>query len=151
MDKLVHREKKPHFIFASPNIPNPQVYLRLMLNAEDGDEEALAITYSPVVQIKFLVDLKTGRIEVYNEHATRDKSKILLVKVKQSGIGVNDFLLAIETQNQRLPKERRKQSIVYYNGRDKAVNAAQRTEKRPASRILGKGYPGRSPPMVLPG
>ena len=124
VDKLVHREKKPHFIFASPNIPNPQVYLRLMLNAEDGDEEALAITYSPVVQIKFLVDLKTGRIEVYNEHATRDKSKILLVKVKQSGIGVNDFLLAIETQNQRLPKERRKQSIVYYNGRDKAVNAA---------------------------
>lgn len=124
VDKLVHREKKPHFIFASPNIPNPQVYLRLMLNVENGDEEALAITYSPVVQIKFLVDLKTGQIEVYNEHATRDKSRILLVNVKQSGIGVNDFLLAIETQNQKLPKERRKQSIVYYNGRDKAVNAA---------------------------
>jgi hypothetical protein len=58
VDKLVHRQKKPNFIFASPNIPNPQVYLRLMLNAEEGDEDALAITYSPVVQIKFLVDLK---------------------------------------------------------------------------------------------
>ena len=124
VDKLIHRPKKPHFIFASPNIPNPQVYLRLMLNVEGGDEEALTITYSPVVQIKFLVDLKTGRIEVYNEHAPEEQCRILLANINWNGIEVNDFLLAIETQNQRLPKERRKQSIVYYNGRNKAVNAA---------------------------
>jgi len=124
VDKLVHRQKKPHFIFASPNIPNPQVYLRLMLNAEEGDEDALAITYSPVVQIKFLVDLKKGRIEVYNDHAPEDRCRILLANVHGSGIEVNDFLLAIETQNTKLPKERRKQSIVYYNGRDKAIRAA---------------------------
>jgi hypothetical protein len=124
VDKLVHRQKKPHFIFASPNIPNPQVYLRLMLNAEEGDEDALAITYSPVVQIKFLVDLKKGRIEVYNDHAPEDQCRILLANVHGSGIEVNDFLLAIETQNTKLPKEKRKQSIVYYNGRDKAIRAA---------------------------
>ena len=124
VDKLVHRQKKPHFIFASPNIPNPQVYLRLMLNAEEGDEDALAITYSPVVQIKFLVDLKKGRIEVYNDHALEDQCRILLANVRGSGIEVNDFLLAIETQNTELPKEKRKQSIVYYNGRDKAIRAA---------------------------
>ena len=124
VDKLVHRQKKPHFIFASPNIPNPQVYLRLMLNAEEGDEDALAITYSPVVQIKFLVDLKKGRIEVYNDHAPEDQCKILLANVHGSAIEVNDFLLSIETQNTKLPKEKRKQSIVYYNGRDKAIRAA---------------------------
>lgn len=124
VDKLVHRQKKPHFIFASPNIPNPQVYLRLMLNAEEGDEDALAITYSPVVQIKFLVDLKRGRIEVYNDHASQDQCRILLANVRGSGIEVNDFLLAIETQNRKLSKEKRKQSIVYYNGRDKAIRAA---------------------------
>lgn len=124
VDKLVHRQKKPHFIFASPNIPNPQVYLRLMLNAEEGDEDALAITYSPVVQIKFLVDLKKGRIEVYNDHASQDQCRILLANVRGSGIEVNDFLLAIETQNRKLSKEKRKQSIVYYNGRDKAIRAA---------------------------
>ena len=77
VDKLIHRQKKTHFIFASPNIPNPQVYLRLMLNAEEGDEEALAITYSPVVQIKFLVDLQKGQIEVYNEHAPEEQCRIL--------------------------------------------------------------------------
>ena len=124
VDKLVHRQKKPHFIFASPNIPNPQVYLRLMLNAEEGDEDALAITYSPVVQIKFFVDLKEGRIEVYNDHAPQDQCRILLANVRGSGIEVNDFLMAIETQNTKLPKEKRKQSIVYYNGRDKAIRAA---------------------------
>lgn len=124
VDKLVHRHKRPHFIFASPNIPNPQVYLRLMLNAEEGEEEALAITYSPVVQIKFLVDLKKGRIEIYNEHAPKDRCRVLLANVHDSKTEVNDFLLAIETQNKRLPKEKRRQSIVYYNGRDKAVNAA---------------------------
>lgn len=124
VDKLVHRQKKPHFIFASPNIPNPQVYLRLMLNAKEGDEDALAITYSPVVQIKFLVDLKKGRIEVYNDHASQDQCRILLANVCGSGIEVNDFLMAIETQNTKLPKEKRKQSIVYYNGRDKAIRAA---------------------------
>ncbi len=125
VDKLVRRQKKPHFIFASPNIPNPQVYLRLMLNAEEGDEEALAITYSPVVQIKFLVDLQKGQIEVYNEHAPEEQCRILLANINGNGIEVNDFLLAIETQNRRLPEEERRQSIVYYNGRNKAVNAAQ--------------------------
>ena len=125
VDKLVHRQKKPHFIFASPNIPNPRVYLRLMLNAEEGDEEALAITYSPVVQIKFLVDLQKGQIEVYNEHAPEEQCRILLANINGNGIEVNDFLLAIETQNRRLPEEERRQSIVYYNGRNKAVNAAQ--------------------------
>jgi hypothetical protein len=125
VDKLVHRQKKPHFIFASPNIPNPQVYLRLMLNVEGGDEEALAITYSPVVQIKFLVDLQKGQIEVYNEHAPEEQCRILLANINGNGIEVNDFLLAIETQNRRLPEEERRQSIVYYNGRNKAVNAAQ--------------------------
>ena len=124
VDKLVHRQKKPHFIFASPNIPNPQVYLRLMLNAEEGDEDALAITYSPVVQIKFLIDLKKGRIEVYNEHAPEEECRIRLLDVHGSNIDVNDFLLAIETQNHRLQKEGRRQSIVYYNGRDKAISAA---------------------------
>lgn len=124
VDKLVHRQKKPHFIFASPNIPNPQVYLQLMLNAEEGDEDALAITYSPVVQIKFLIDLKKNRIEVYNDHAPGKQCRIRLANIHGGDIDLNDFLLAIETQNRRLPKEERRQSIVYYNGRDKAINAA---------------------------
>lgn len=52
VDMLLKRQKKPHFIFASPNIPNPQVYLRLMNDViENGDENKLASTYSPVIQV----------------------------------------------------------------------------------------------------
>ena len=36
VDMLLQRTKKPHFIFASPNIPNPRVYLRMMTEAETG-------------------------------------------------------------------------------------------------------------------
>ena len=63
---LMKREHKPHFIFTSPNIPNPQVYIRMMTNIEAGDDNKLSISYSLVVQVKFLVDLKNREIQVYN-------------------------------------------------------------------------------------
>ena len=66
VDMLMKREHKPHFIFASPNIPNPQVYIRMMTNIEAGDDNKLSISYSLVVQVKFLVDLKNREIQVYN-------------------------------------------------------------------------------------
>ena len=66
---LLKRPKRPHFIFASPNIPNPQVYLRLMNDViENDDESKLASTYSPVIQVKFLLDLLGQKVGVYNEH-----------------------------------------------------------------------------------
>ena len=66
VDMLMKREHKPHFIFTSPNIPNPQVYIRMMTNIEAGDDNKLSISYSLVVQVKFLVDLKNREIQVYN-------------------------------------------------------------------------------------
>ncbi|MGI6127028.1 MAG: DEAD/DEAH box helicase [Planifilum sp.] len=125
VDMLLHRRKQPHFIFASPNIPNPQVYLRLMLNAERGDENALAITYSPVTQIKFFVDLQAERIEIYNGHADENHRRISLATIHSHRVGLNDLLLSLETQNRERPEEKRSQSIVYYNGRGKAIEAAQ--------------------------
>lgn len=84
VDMLLKREPKPHFIFASPNIPNPQVYLRMMTDIEAGDDSKLAITYSPVVQVKFLVDLKNHEIQVYNEHT---RIKLKPVKNDQTAFG----------------------------------------------------------------
>lgn len=123
VDMLLKREKKPHFIFASPNIPNPQVYLRLMNDViENGDENKLATTYSPVIQVKFLLDLQNDRIDIYNEKLNR---KILVAKFKKSGMTLNDVLLLFEGKNLRLPPEKRSQTIVYYNGRAKAIAAAR--------------------------
>lgn len=123
VDMLLQRECKPHFIFASPNIPNPQVYLQLMSDAiENGEENKLASTYSPVIQVKFLIDLACGKIEIYNEHTNKT---ILLARINKSGMKLNDMLLLFEAKNMRLRPEERTQTIVYYNGRSKAIAAAR--------------------------
>ncbi|MDZ5508126.1 DEAD/DEAH box helicase [Enterococcus cecorum] len=123
VDMLLQRDRKPHFIFASPNIPNPQVYLRLMNDIiENNDESKLATTYSPVVQVKFLMDFINGKIDIYNERTNKT------INIAKIGIGLdklNKMLLFFEGKNLRLPPEQRNQTIVYYNGRTKAIAAAR--------------------------
>lgn len=123
VDMLLKREQRPHFIFAAPNIPNPQVYLRLMNEAiTTGENNKLTTQYSPVTQIKFLMDLKGHKIEVYNEKAGRP---IRVAGIKSEKVSLNDMLLLFERKNSTLPPEERLQTIVYYNGRNKAIAAAQ--------------------------
>lgn len=126
VDMLLQQIPQPHFVFASPNIPNPRVYLRMITQAEANDDSALAISYSPVVQIKFLVDLPNGKIDVYNEHDISGHQRIRIMNVGNRNISLNDFIKDIESKNRELPKRQRKQSIVYYNGRNKAIKAACR-------------------------
>ena len=125
VDMLLKREHKPHFIFASPNIPNPQVYLRMMTDIEAGDDNKLAISYSPVVQVKFLVDLKNREIQVYNEH---NSNRIHIANIRQRNgrnARLTDILLKFEQMNKGLSEKKRKQTIVYFNGRNKAIDAAR--------------------------
>lgn len=123
VDMLLQKEHKPHFIFASPNIPNPEVYLRLMNEAiENNDESKLATTYSPVIQVKFLMDFINGSVDIYNE---RTNKPIPVATIKKAGTQLNDMLLMFEAKNLRLPPEKRSQTIVYYNGRNKAIEAAR--------------------------
>lgn len=112
VDMLLQRDRKPHFIFASPNIPNPQVYLRLMNDIiENNDESKLATTYSPVVQVKFLMDFINGKIDIYNE---RTNKTINIAKIGTGLDKLNKMLLLFEGKNLRLPPEQRSQTIVYY-------------------------------------
>ena len=123
VDMLLQRDRKPHFIFASPNIPNPQVYLRLMNDIiENNDESKLATTYSPVVQVKFLMDFINGKIDIYNE---RTNKTINIAKIGTGLDKLNKMLLLFEGKNLKLPPEQRSQTIVYYNGRTKAIAAAR--------------------------
>ena len=89
---------------------------------ESSDESKLATTYSPVVQIKFLMDLINNNISVYNE---RTNHCIQIASIKKSDVNLNDMLLLFEGKNLRLPPEKRSQTIVYYNGRAKAIAAAR--------------------------
>ena len=132
VDMLLKRPKKPHFIFAAPNIPNPQVYLRLMNDViKNEDENKLASTYSPVIQVKFLLDLFGKKVSVYNEH-THEVVKV--ANINAEDIALNTMLLYFEAKNMRLSEDQRSQTIVYYNGRSKAIAAARDFANSPGVR-----------------
>ena len=124
VDMLLHRKDRPHFIFASPNIPNPELYLRLLTDLIEEDEDTsssrLASIYTPVTQVKFLTDLKNQSIDVYNDH-TGERTHLVSFRKK---LELRQLLARFERCNEKLPLEQRQQTIVYCNGRNKAVEEA---------------------------
>lgn len=123
VDMLLKRRHTPHFIFDSPNIPNPPVYLRLMNDViENGDENKLASTFSPVIQVKFLMDFNEGKVSIYNDKTGRT---IPVIAINDENARLNKMLPLFEHNNSQLPPEKRSQTIVYYNGRAKAIEAAR--------------------------
>jgi hypothetical protein len=114
IDMLAQREQKPHVFFASPNIPNPEIYLKLIpdtLEATDLSSKKLRTTFSPVSQVKYLIDCIEGSLRLYNDH---------------SGQFVDIGRMPTSSQFSRLVSHlgRDAQSIVYYNSKDKAIQAA---------------------------
>lgn len=65
---LNRQEPKPHFIFASPNIPNPEVYLKLVPEVEVIVEHKEASEFSPVSQLKYVIDLLDQNVRLYNTY-----------------------------------------------------------------------------------
>lgn len=66
VDILTSKNNYTKVFFSSPNIPNPNVYLKLVPNKEKIQGSSLALKYTPVSQIKFLVNLLSGKRYVYN-------------------------------------------------------------------------------------
>lgn len=89
VDMLKNRKNPPHFIFASPNVPNPEVYLRLLTDISEHSGNKLRTTFSPVTQVKFLLDLQNREISVYNEHAG---TGMHIVNIRQNNGHVPKFL-----------------------------------------------------------
>ena len=98
VDILRNRECPPNFIFASPNIPNPEVYLQLLTDSNENTSKNLAIAFSPVTQIKFLLDLKSKIVSVYNSYTDE---AVTVAKVKHTNATLEDFLFIIETRNRK--------------------------------------------------
>lgn len=121
VDMLKNRENPPHFIFASPNVPNPEVYLRLLTDISEHGDKKLRTSFSPVTQVKFLLDLHNKEISVYNEHSGR---KMHIKDIPSQEATLTQFLLKIERRNDTLPEDAMRQTIVYFNGKTRAVEAA---------------------------
>ena len=67
INKISSYDPKPHVIFSSPNIPNPEEYLRLVPDQEGKNNQKS--TYAPVCQMKYLVDLKDGAVKAFNDYS----------------------------------------------------------------------------------
>lgn len=68
--KICSKNKRPHIFFSSPNIPNPEIYLKLanQFNLDDS----LHIRFSPVSQVKYLIDMnRKGLVSVYNDFSRK--------------------------------------------------------------------------------
>ena len=121
VDMLRNRANPPHFIFASPNVPNPEVYLRLLTDINEHDNHKLRTTFSPVIQVKFLLDLYNQEISIYNEHT---EMEMHITDIRKEHASLTYFLLKIERRNDSLPEKMKRQTIVYFNGKAKAIDAA---------------------------
>ena len=117
---LSDREDKPKIFFASPNVPNPEIYLKLIsdVDAESLLENGMSSSFSPVSQEKFLINLDDKEVSVYNEHT---KETMPLTSVAIQDADLTDVLLRFEKNEQG----KEIQSIVYFPSTRKTVMAAR--------------------------
>ena len=60
--------QKSTIIFASPNIPNPEIYFKLIPGFSAKKIHKLASKYTPVCQFRYYLDICKGKIDVYNAY-----------------------------------------------------------------------------------
>ena len=116
---LAERVNKPHFIFAAPNVPNPEVFLDT-IPEKDGDakKNTLATAYSPVSQPKFIINLMNNEVSVYNEHK---EENIPITTIALPDADLIDVLLRFEKDE--VGKE--KPFICYFPSTRKTIVAAR--------------------------
>lgn len=117
---LSERDDKPRIFFASPNVPNPEIYLKLIsdINLENIIDNRMASAFSPVSQEKFLINLNDKGVSIYNEHT---KEAIPLTSIAIDDADLTDVLLRFEKDE----NEKEVQSIVYFPSTRKTVIAAR--------------------------
>ena len=112
IDMLIQRAKTLHVIFSSPNIPNPEIYLSLIPDSFDIEKHGKKTLFSPVCQVKYLIDCVDCKTQLYNE---RSAELEYIDAAPPTQVFVN-MLLAFGSKSQIL---------VYFNNKDKAVQYAR--------------------------
>jgi hypothetical protein len=110
VDMLASRTTRPRIVFSSPNIPNPDVYLRLIPDIAD-DSKALTTLFAPVSQFKYLVDTVEKRIQLFNNHT----NELVDIPSDISSLSLSEMVLRIGEKSQ---------NIVYCSSTDKPVEYA---------------------------
>ena len=116
-DMLIERPRKPHVILASPNIPNPEVYLEALPTEQIENPTYLRTTFTPVSQMKYILDTVSNQFMVFNEHTINKDPFIKIYPLNESDTSSVLIKKLIE-------QDSNKSNLIYCSGRDKAVNMA---------------------------
>ena len=110
-DILSRRENKPRFLFSSPNIPNPDIYLRLTNIQGYNVSNKMTTLYSPVSQMKYIIDLIQKEVKVHNDY---NKTFVDVAKIKEN-TKLSQIIRTVGKQGQ---------NIVYCSATSKAIEYA---------------------------
>lgn len=121
VELLTSRDANPHIIFASPNVPNPEVFLELVPGA-DVLENNMSMKYSPVSQFLYFVDFTDHSVRLYNQHAKKYTDLVPLAD--HAGLHTLIHYLSEEKA------EKQKQNLVYCSSKDRTVEYAQAFAKK---------------------
>lgn len=108
VDMLLQRQNKPKIFFASPNIPNPQVFLNIV--SDSNNENFIKSEYSPVSQVKYLLDYSNNTHYIFNDKSSQ------FIQI-QNTISFEELLKKQFYNNSS--------TIVYLNSKDKAMEMAK--------------------------
>lgn len=117
VDMLFEKQAKPHVVFASPNIPNPEIYLNLIPEQYRKNIHAMTSSFAPVVQHRFVIDLAERKAWVYNQrkptmNTTDEDDRCEDICVIDPSVNFANLLYGIGKD---------KQNIVYCSSKDKAI------------------------------
>lgn len=117
---LLARQNPPRIVFASPNIPNPDVYLKMIMEAEQG-AASLATEYSPVTQFKFFIDLTGNFVAIYNERTQSLIQLADLASLEGTGRPLTEIINRIERSGR---VNNNNQTLIFYGAKTQTINNA---------------------------
>lgn len=111
LTQLRNQRELPTIIFASPNVPNPEVYLSVIPGAHPEEMKKLASRYTPVCQFKYYVDFCTKKAYRFNDY-TRHEDAFWNIP---DGEGLVELVKRVGSGQQ---------NVVYCSSRKKVVDFA---------------------------
>ncbi len=115
---LSSRNHKTNVVFAAPNIPNPDEYLKLLPESSSTNNKSLITSYSPVSHIQYLVDLVSNNISIYND-LTNKFNHLFSIRYNEGSDHI-DFIKYLSGHGNDV------QSIVYCNSKANAIEFARK-------------------------
>ena len=106
------KNKETHFLFASPNNPNPNIYLKLLGN--NPKNESYTTDYSPVSKFQFIIDCDNNSISILNN-----------ISYERILLNLFNKTYNYETIIKEIILKNKKQNIIYINSKDKIMNICE--------------------------